>query len=229
MAIITKTMDIVRSIKNNDIETCKKLISEGVDPLSKFEQDVYTSLTPLKFAIGENKIEIVKKMLTPQIIDRINHNNNELFDLNALEWACECSREEIVEILLERGVDVCKGIPLVYGARKINIVELLLKNESLNVNKSDPFGYTALHYSVFYSKLDVAKILLDQSTIKINKPNIYNHTPLYLAVSSGNAEMIQLLMYNGADPSIRDKQGNTPLSIAKEKEIIELLEGVVHA
>jgi hypothetical protein len=43
-------------------------------------------------------------------------------------------------------------------------------------------------------------------------------TGLHYAVQSGNLEVVKMLLAHGADPSVKDKEGNTPISIAKEED-----------
>jgi ankyrin repeat protein len=48
---------------------------------------------------------------------------------------------------------------------------------------------------------------------------------LHGAVSSGRIDIVQMLLAAGADPALRDYQGETPLDVARKKspEIAELL------
>jgi ankyrin repeat protein len=48
-------------------------------------------------------------------------------------------------------------------------------------------------------------------------------TPLHLASKNGNKYLVQLLIDKGADVSAQDKDGNIPLSLASEKDIIKIL------
>jgi hypothetical protein len=49
-------------------------------------------------------------------------------------------------------------------------------------------------------------------------------TPLLVAVkSSGLPEIIQLLLERGADHTVKDKNGKTPLEIAKERQLTDVV------
>jgi ankyrin repeat protein len=43
---------------------------------------------------------------------------------------------------------------------------------------------------------------------------LYLQTPLHLAVLTGNAEIAQMLISFGAQPSVKDRNGNTALHLA---------------
>ena len=47
-------------------------------------------------------------------------------------------------------------------------------------------------------------------------------TPLFYAVRSNQIEVVKILLENGADPTVRDKDGNTILDIAIQKNHMEL-------
>lgn len=58
------------------------------------------------------------------------------------------------------------------------------------------------------------------------KDNLWSRTPLHWAVETGNKDIVELLMSNGANMNVKDNLGKTPLAIAEErkhKEIAELL------
>ena len=59
------------------------------------------------------------------------------------------------------------------------------------------------------------KKLLQDSTVKssINVSNDRGETALFLAASQGNAGIVSLLLEAGADPTIPDKEGETPLQV----------------
>jgi ankyrin repeat protein len=50
-------------------------------------------------------------------------------------------------------------------------------------------------------------------------------TPLLVAVkSSAQTEVIKLLLDRGADVTVRDENGKTPIDIAKERKLIDIVE-----
>jgi len=49
--------------------------------------------------------------------------------------------------------------------------------------------------------------------------NVDKFTPLHSASSQGNAKFIQLLIDYGADPSLKDARGKTPIELARRAGI----------
>lgn len=47
-------------------------------------------------------------------------------------------------------------------------------------------------------------------------------TPLFYAVRSNQIEVVKALLENGADPMVKDKDGNTIMDIAIQKQHMEL-------
>jgi predicted nucleic acid-binding OB-fold protein len=71
---------------------------------------------------------------------------------------------------------------------------------------------------------DIPRVLeLLQQGISINVQDEYGYSPMHAAVSYGHKELIELLISGGADLSLRDPDGDTPLLTCEEPEIFELL------
>jgi len=68
------------------------------------------------------------------------------------------------------------------------------------------------------NSIKLIKYFLEKK-ISPNEVNKEGQTPLHLAVKSGKIEIIELLMDNGADKSIKDNKGKKPFDYAT-KEII---------
>jgi ankyrin repeat protein len=66
---------------------------------------------------------------------------------------------------------------------------------------------------VVLDKLDVVKALLNAKA-EVNTPDFMGLTPLHHAVHNQNAEMVELLLKNGADCDAPTKKGDTALRIA---------------
>ena len=57
-------------------------------------------------------------------------------------------------------------------------------------------------------------IILLKKKLNINKKNKNGDTPLHLAVQRGDYDIIQLLLDNGADITIKNKKGISPYDLA---------------
>ncbi len=80
-----------------------------------------------------------------------------------------------------------------------------------DVNKT---GWTPLHYAATRSHLDVIRLLLDNyAYIDAESPN--KTTPLMMAASYGTPETVQLLLDEGADPTLKNLQNLTAIDFAQ--------------
>lgn len=79
----------------------------------------------------------------------------------------------------------------------------------------DKYGLTLLHYGAWHNCYDMVEHLLKNGAdpnIQAKNDNGYKGTtPLQLACFMGNFKMVELLAANGADVTLRDDMGRTPL------------------
>lgn len=122
--------------------------------------------------------------------------------------------------LLEKGFDPNSatpggsGDPLISSAirnKSKKVVDLLLAQDKLDLNKPNVLYETPLMLAVFYKDNNTAKKLLEKGA-SANNPGHW--TPLHYAASAGNDEMIPLLIEKGADVNARTLRGITPLYMA---------------
>ena len=106
--------------------------------------------------------------------------------------------------------------PLMYAVRdgKDEFVGQLIQYGA-NVDAQDYVDFSALHFAAQNFHLASAEALL-RAGAKVDLRDSYGNTPLGRAVvnSRGRGEMIRLLLKYGADPSAKNKSGNSPLETA---------------
>jgi ankyrin repeat protein len=193
----------VASIYGNP-ESIKPLLANG----AKIDIRDADGNTPLHVAVlyrnPENLEEILK--VNPDI-DTINEGG-----YTPLHLAVQRpDNERAIELLLQQGADMNIHDPagrnallVSVGSHQKEYIELLVSN-GIDINSQDNEGNTALHYPL----MNVLK----------NK--------LYLPYSK---EIIKILMREGADPHIRNKEGKSPMDLAEkseEKELIDLLKSSI--
>lgn len=66
-------------------------------------------------------------------------------------------------------------------------------------------------------------LLLVKSEVDLNEKDQMGRTVLFHAACRGNSEITKLLLENGADATVSDKNSNTPLHLSGYCEIIDLL------
>lgn len=158
--------------------------------------------TPLHICCYEGFFEGVKDLVIKNS-DTIKEVS--LVKNTPLHLACTSKNRngafECIKFLLEYGIDVCA---------------------------LDDQGVTALHQLSYFGRLKEMMILLDyiennQINYDINiQDNEHGFTPLHSSCMEGHIECVMLLIKNGAHLDIKDKNGRTPITLAREKSFISL-------
>ncbi|MDF3048086.1 MAG: ankyrin repeat protein [Candidatus Midichloriaceae bacterium] len=140
---------------------------------------------------------------------------------NALFAAIESNNLEEVNSLIEQGADVNSAnyegeTPLMAAVMQnihqdkftgeVQIIELLVK-KGANVDGTDNFGNTALHFAAAYTKFDYGTFYKDEVPVRLEQGKL----------------VIKLLLESGANPNALNNEGKTPIDFARSAEAIELL------
>ena len=72
----------------------------------------------------------------------------------------------------------------------------------------DEMGTTLLHYACILNYLDVAKVLVNAGANPNSVCQIVD-TPIHCAIQNGNADLVDILIQNGGDPTYITKLGET--------------------
>jgi ankyrin repeat protein len=190
--------------------------------------------TPIFYATQNADFKITKLLLTNKADVK---DNPELLNI-AVKKECR----EIVQLLLEHGVDVNTGDEygrtalhftalgedrfLLYKDPDINIkgeIAKLLLSWGANVNAQTKNGRTMLHAATQKGYLKVVEALLEYNA-DVNAKFKTNITPLHIASQKGHVEVVKFLLKFGACIGSKDEHGNTPLHIAVHKGHLEVLE-----
>jgi ankyrin repeat protein len=101
----------------------------------------------------------------------------------------------------------------------------MLKEEPVTANTADLNGNTGLMEACLKGHLSIVKLLLLHSPykLKINQQNVDDRAALHKATYNGNCEIIELLLNNGADPTLLDASGNEPIDYVENPEARLLL------
>ena len=131
---------------------------------------------------------------------------------------------DIVQALLEHGAatDIFaaaatgRGGPLRIG---------LIDGADVNAVAFD--GWTALHLAAFFGHVDAARILVEAGAdIQAISANSLRNTPLHAAVAGKHADVALFLLEHGADPHAVDAGGYTPLRMAAENQLSEVVAAI---
>lgn len=91
------------------------------------------------------------------------------------------------------------------------------------IESKDPNNNSALSEASSSGNAEVVKFLLS-SGADPNSRGSFNRTPLWRAAFASHLEASQVLLENGADPRLYANEGQRPLDVATDKNLIDLLQ-----
>ena len=100
----------------------------------------------------------------------------------------------------------------------------LLVEKGAQINLHDKEGRTALHLAAYAGQTSAVAALMDQKADPEVKESTGGMTALHLAVAQKHSETVQVLLEKGAQPSPEEKNGYTPLFIAQNEDLGDIVE-----
>mmetsp|Transcript_19748 Transcript_19748/g.25575 ORF Transcript_19748/g.25575 Transcript_19748/m.25575 type:complete len:314 (-) Transcript_19748:51-992(-) len=85
-----------------------------------------------------------------------------------------------------------------------------------NIDARDADGRSALHYAASSGHSELVKTLLTEAHASPDALDNFKQSPLHAAAQAGSASAVRTLLDNGADVSLRDNAGRTPLNAADD-------------
>ena len=141
--------------------------------------------TPLTQAAVRNDVAALRQLLDD------GHRADEGGDTwTALIWASRSGSIEAINLLLDSGADVNR-----LGST------------------GDDWDATPLQHAILARQPAAVRLLLDRGA-DLSRTGPVSVTPLFLAAGDTDPTILKLLLAHGADPTVEDENGNTPLSRA---------------
>jgi uncharacterized protein len=173
--------------EEGDLAEVERLV--GHDPGLLNARHSFGDMTPLMYASSNGHVGVVRWLL-----DRgAAMNERNPYEGTALWYACREGRAPVVRLLLQRGAD-----PTIATQR--GSTPLLIAAASEN-------------------RLEVLRLLLGNPSTRatINHRDVEGQTALWWACYAGRGGSVRALLEAGADPTVADNDGITPMAIAKEQ------------
>ncbi|MEA3352998.1 MAG: ankyrin repeat domain-containing protein [Campylobacterota bacterium] len=145
--------------------------------------------TPFDIAIELNQHRVIDKILE---ISDVDINRKDQFGRSLLQDAVVLGDHEMAKILLEHGA---------------------------NINSKDNKGRHVLYDALSYGNIEFIDYLLTFKNLDLNNVDIEQNTILHHNFVKENDDLAIKFMQHGANPNIKDKEGNTYLSITALKGI----------
>ena len=131
---------------------------------------------------------------------------------------------EGVQAALARGDDVNAGteenntgLMAALSEGHNSIVKVLLQQSSLDINRSNSHGFTAVHFACKNDNVANLRMLLgDPKLTSVNARNNFGWTPLMIAVCDGSVECVrELVRVEGVDLETMDPKGRSLEEMAR--------------
>lgn len=140
-------------------------------------------------------------------------------------WKARCERKSglIPSNYVEENAEELLH-PLHDSAKRGNLqfLEECLANK-VPVNSLDKAGCTALHWACHAGHVECARILLSVPGVHIDAQNKLGDTALHSSAWKGHADITRMLLASGADKTLKNGEGRTPLELASDPETVALL------
>lgn len=106
----------------------------------------------------------------------------------------------------------------------VEVVQILLEDARINVNKTNQYGRTALFYACQENELSCVRYLLENKNVDINHKDVEKVTPFILSCWYQHIEIVKELLKNiKIEVNARTYQGVTGFFIVCEKGNLELV------
>lgn len=80
-----------------------------------------------------------------------------------------------------------------------------------------------MHNASSYGHLDIAALLIKYNTV-VNATDKWGFTPLHEAAQKGRTQLCALLLAHGADPFLKNQEGQSPVDLASADDVRCLLQ-----
>ncbi|XP_028651298.1 poly [ADP-ribose] polymerase tankyrase-2 isoform X1 [Erpetoichthys calabaricus] len=200
------------------LQTCRLLLNSGCDPLIVSLQG---------FSASQMGNESIQQILQEGVVI-----GNSDADHQLLEAAKSGDLEVVKNLCTHQNVN-CRDIegrqstPLHFAAgyNRVAVVDYLLEHGA-DVHAKDKGGLVPLHNACSYGHYEVAELLVTHGAV-VSVADLWKFTPLHEAAAKGKYEICKLLLQHGADPTKKNRDGNTPLDLVKDgdTDIQDLLRG----
>ena len=208
---------------NDDPSVVTALLEAGAIPnasMAALDPDGHQNMTPLFFAaLGSPNPDVIRALVNggADVNARDSREDTPLWHA-----AQENDNPAVIEALIEAGADpnaqnIHGSSPLQRAAAAENqSVAAALLRGGADPSLRDNNGDLPLHYAVLNAArggdIEIVRRLIEGGA-NPNGRDARGQTALHLAMSLSSSAVVDVLLAAGADPSLRDVSGNTPVDV----------------
>lgn len=205
---------------------------------------LHTSVFKKNLQITKILIDHCKKHNQKNLHSFIDSENDQ--GVTALHYASFRGEIDIIKLLVDNGADIYKktqkGLNVIHycaqGNKPSSLMYFYFKlkdnfnsNNQYNlITEKDCGGSTPLHWAVYSVAEDLLLYLINLNIFQtendrldfINQLDDQGFSPLHLCITSKSSRIALKLLQNGADASLVDKKGLTPLDLAIKKKQVDI-------
>jgi ankyrin repeat protein len=142
-------------------------------------------------------------------------------DIDAVYLAASAKNKVIFELLLDSGGDPTEALTPAVWYRNFDLAEVA-RARGANPDRAVADGQPLLNNLIRWGQLKPAFWLIEHGASP-NIPDKRGWTAVHQAVSRGNVKCFRALISAGGDLSLRDREGRTPVQLAREMDRSTLL------
>ena len=210
--------DIWLSAQRGEIKKLRLLRDQGYNLDIKC---INWGSTPLMYATKGGHLDCVMLLIKHGVDVRAKNRT----DREVLHFAIENNRPDLINFLIEKGANI-NAIEKTYGytplfravsLRKEGPIINLLLQLGADPNVKDNKGKTLLHCASNYCTMNIMRHLATKCS-NLNDTTLSGQTILHVVAELGFLSEVKFLLELGADPTVKDIRGDTPLMVAKKYE-----------
>src|SRR5690554_934487 len=200
----------------------KKIIELKTFDLNKKYNDcenvIYT-------AVRNNSPKCLKILLDNKVNIDVTDECSDNEGISPLGWAALENSVDAAKLLIEYGANVneqkSKKDHTILGNAcssidgSLEMVKLLVENGA-DIEKANHLKFTPLMKSVASGKIEIVKYLISKNANINAQTDFRGYSPLDYACSRNNMQMVELLLENGANPNLKDKDSLRPIDRSEE-------------
>lgn len=182
-------------------------------------------------------VDITESPFREPIIPKQEGGNNDEDDFIPLTLADDSDDDQNIEIILNRmrnqnpspRSNMSDFADMIQDRIRTSIREgdvwfiknILLEDEEEigNLNKY-------LEWALEFNQVEVARVLIEGGADIYARSGDHQNTPLHIAVLNGNFSMVEMLINQGANPQMTNRDDQRPIDLTNDDDIKEILQGL---